>query len=184
VLVAQSVSVTWEVTHGSLCWRLTRESGTVPRCDAGRGCVLYDRERPRFVARNAYIVFKVCTWNGYGQYGVVIGALNAYNTDVVSGRIIPMVRAAMYDASGGVLARILNELGNGMFSGSKDCGCNKGSKAMVCAECRGQVRRFVSMGCFSGLQPCGKNHWFSGVTDAVGHVDHLAGDWLRCFCSR
>ena len=82
------------------------------------------------------------------------------------------------------VSALFSGLHNGMFLSGERCECRVG---VVCSECVGmrvEERLFVFENSFAGLNPSGKQHWWTGITDAAGIVQVLRGRpwyWKECF---
>jgi hypothetical protein len=189
-----SISLTCEVgTGGGRCWWLTRESGRGPSdCTEGPECVACSAVMEGGT-RGAYVVLK-------GVYSpfhskvvergeVALARLCVESVDVVRERVAPRVaRCVSGDLpSGDAMKGSLNVcakmksffdfLYGGAYS-CMECKCDMEALCIGCASLGPGANRFLTPRGFTGPE-----HWFAGVTDAVGRVDDITGEWLSCWLS-
>jgi hypothetical protein len=167
-------------------WCMTAESGRVPVCRAGKACVTYAVRRPSRVARRAYVIVKTARHGRNGQvlWSTLLAPLSAESVDIVYRRMAPMFRTAVLQGASSCTGQLVEAVRRGMFSCGEECECTGWTATGICALCELRGRRFVAMDCFSGVYPCGEQHWFTGVTDAAGLDVTGGGEWLRCWCTR
>lgn len=73
-------------------------------------------------------------------------------------------------------------LNEGMFSLATGCACTGVAVCRECCRVHVNSRSFLVQGHYQCDHPLGRDHWFSGVTDAVGDVAHGQLVWLSCYC--
>jgi hypothetical protein len=183
VLRECGISLTCEVNARGTEWWLTRESGSRPVACGQHDCVVCSAADITDVSVKGYIVVKITCEEG--SEGVVICELCIDGFDIVVEHIVKESAALWCSEEGrwvDRLAELLCRLQRGAYSKKADCKC--GMVAGVCAPCqfvKRNERRFVWRDRFDGVFPLGKEHWFSGVTDAVGTVCGGYMPWLFCW---
>jgi hypothetical protein len=189
-LLAEAVSVTCSVNvAGEATWFLTRESGRIPllcaefacssECECQGECVALAMEwgyRSKVLARSYVVLVVTGGDEKYGTKEVAVGQLTATNLDSVC--------AALRRGSGGTWGHDLMALFRaGGCSSQAMCRCALGPGAVVCAQCEQVVcsqRAFIAQDRFEGVDPCGQQHWWKGVTDAADEVTPNQMGWLVC----
>ena len=181
------VSVTCEVDEGRIRWWLTKESGQVPlSCREGLGCASCVSGRwraggPRALARS-YVIVKVVTRLRYTAWSnVAIGLLSCCSLERVRSETLPKLVLASRKTRSGVRRRwecFSEQYAHTLFL-LRHAG-ERPSKCWVCGAGSVGGIPFVLRNCYDGVVPFGVEHWFLGVTDAVGEVSDWQKDWLLC----
>jgi hypothetical protein len=175
---------------------MTRESGRGPTCwqepHPERSCGGIPLHA---ASRKSYLVLKAAL----GAYGamiaqrwkyVAIAELNPDSLRIAQEQVTRHLRLIPTTAQdcakrGEAVRELFGRLDAGLLSLPEHCTCAATGNARVCRGCRNLTvskRRFVVQGRFLGYEPRGIDHWFSGLTDAVGDVAHMQLPWLRCCC--
>jgi hypothetical protein len=193
--VNERVSLTCEaLVSNARCWSITRESGDGPICwwdpNDVMGSPCWSRSLkplPR-----AYLVVKVALsavdalvtrrWKV-----VAISVLEPETLSVTVQHIVPWLERLPLTRDScirrGVEVRdFFSLLSAGMFSLDVGCTCTGISVCLACCRVNRNNRRFLTQGRFQGECPRGRDHWFYGMTDAVGDIAHGQEMWLSCSC--
>jgi hypothetical protein len=206
VLVEHKVSVTVAVSGSGTTWWLTRESGRTPmECgDASGMCCSRTKRDSARQQTCALMVIKVVAEDQQGFDSVALLAPLCNGVMVAAKkRVVPVLQGSLwcrwkpelrfrlmetYRAGSGKLhdahAECVDSIAHGMFSCGAECTCEVLST--LCAGCSAvsSTEWFVKQESYCGLYPQGEDHWWSGVTDAVGQTE--AGGacsppmWLSC----
>lgn len=181
VLVELCVSVTFAVdmAGGVTCW-FTRESGCTLCCGACDRCSGSSSEE----TTTAYVAIAVgSATDGCEEVHMVFAQLRYEVLVAVMHHVLyafsVQLQAAMQGRGGVSVEKAMRELDSGMFSSGSGCGCGAGRG--ICTACRSvcvRARMFVRQGRYLGWHPRGREHWWTGVTDAAGEVGGLP--WMRC----
>jgi hypothetical protein len=196
VLTKERTSLTCEaLANSTRRWTITRESGKGPLCwwdshdAAGLPCWINTME----CLPKAYIVIKVALsavdalvtrrWKV-----VTIAILEPHSFYTIIQHILPWLGQlpATRDISIGrgiEVREFFSLLNAGMFSLAAGCTCTGISICCACRRVDINQRKFVTQDCYEGKNPRGPDHWFSGMTDAVGDIAHGRLMWLACSCS-
>lgn len=163
--------------EGKVSWYLTKESGRVPlRCD---GMDFHDwccmRSDGKKVEPRAYLVVHGGTVNT-----VAFAELTAEVMDMVECQVGPEIARFRRVRKEEEVLEVFRLLQSRLFSSIRVCEC---SEDQVCEVCNRVPRRFVCQGVYRGLFPLGEDHWWKGVTDAVGEVSRKTGI-RRPWCCR
>jgi hypothetical protein len=178
--------------EGRWSWRLTRESGVRPSV----GCVQHIGIDVEDI-RGAYMVMEMETpppWQQDLKWQCIVGWLDKQAVATVV-KIAEAFKAAEKEFVLGqdverdkscTLVRVVSRgVCEGWFSSDPGgCRCDAGvlfTEGEMCKNCASGYSldsRFVAQGCFAGVFPLGREHWWKGVTDAVSDVV----PWRRALC--
>ncbi|OAL42642.1 hypothetical protein IQ07DRAFT_606524 [Pyrenochaeta sp. DS3sAY3a] len=182
IIVSKDISVTCRVApQGMVQWWLTQESGQSPVCKNNR-C---SRCKPVQQARELKRAYLVLVLDHPGELvwaeplrRIALAKLSVDALDIASHTIMPTVLEKSTNRRLPVVRSLFRLFRHGLFSSSLGCGCSVDlGVCKTCAKCE-QVR-FIWENGFSRVFPCGKDHWFRGVTDAVDQT-FAENRWLRC----
>ncbi|KAF2685098.1 hypothetical protein K458DRAFT_403338 [Lentithecium fluviatile CBS 122367] len=162
VLVENRVSVTFELLAWEMsCW-LTRETSRLPWRCAERGCGACSMEG-ELVEAWLYVVVKLVRWEGGFLYG---GVERVYFGGLGEGMLlkecIECVRVGV--------DRVVGRYSDGVRDERETW-----DEVYDLVNGRGGTGgAWVCQGSFRGVFPCGKDYWWSGVSDAVlGEEDEI-----------
>lgn len=196
VFAKRDVSLTCEVGAKGVRWSLTRESGRMPtKCEDVVKCGCNDGVYEARQLRQGYVVLQPDGewWSGTRFSFVVIGKMDSVSVEAMWRRVLQDVlrlRDQLEGKSGmdyrwayGEVLEYICRLNAGAYSKCVGLECLGGRTCFECLKdglCR--KARFVSLDRYDGVYPCGRGHWFKGVTDAVSR-NPTREEWLRCCMS-
>lgn len=180
VLVSQHVSVTCSVEESEVFWYLTKESGRVPvSCSHSSGVLA----KPMELRRSVLVVqLSACWWATEIQWSeVAVARLTREALFVVERRFLPLlvrVWKDVVDVESDSMRRLVRRwfaeadaffglLDGGAFSTGFSCACVVTGVCKQCKQLEEESRRFIVQDRYEGVFPLGKEHWWTGVTDAV-----------------
>jgi hypothetical protein len=179
------VSLACCVDEDKTVWSITRESGRVPTPCGDFNCRVCAVRSTAVVLAQGYLVIKAVGPNR-GE-GVTMSLLTLDALEVAVRYLVNEVEGLRWGSAARWVsrrARLFCLLEQGLYSCGPWCGCS--GQSGVCGSCAAVVppqRRFTWRDRYDGVYPLGEQHWFRGVSDAVGTVCNGELPWLFCWQS-
>lgn len=128
-------------------------------------------------SREAYIVLICAVEREWGFMNeVLFSRVDDVSFTTCVRRVVPILLSGIeadegrdrYGTKWESVPKVLRSILRGAFSSGDGCDCDQEVFCDQCLYATGRWMMFVVQNCYVGVEPCGKNHWFKGVTDAVG----------------
>jgi hypothetical protein len=175
VLRELGISVALHIEAGAFeRWYFVRESGRIPEG--------YERAETRVSPRGYVVIVRGTCLDPQ----VIVAELTEDSMWKAKHRVVPAMSVEE------LWGDTIHSCEGGLFSSGRECGCEPARWAYEdsrCQDCRRvprESRLFVEAYSFKGVCPLGEDHWWRGVTDAVGarNADVFGHGHDRWFCPR
>lgn len=190
VLVNSNVSMKCMISPGGVPWLLTKGTARLQAKCVDRLCRVYIWKEGTAVPARSYLVVKMWHMKGSdhrGRSGVAFSRLVTEVLDVFVQMVLPSMRMYVFEnacTDTCSACKLWRRMAKGAFLVGMECRCGVEVFCCLCQALDRVNRRWYARHLFLGHYPSKRSPWFTGVTGAVGFIDHEMRLWRLCTRNR